>query len=185
MGFGWSEADFGPITGATVPSPVVVLFVHVPKCGGTTVRHVFSNSAWYRTHWSLTCRPTGVWHSHRLLKAVHTALRQNRSRIFAEWHQELNFSWLPTLEAHVRRMRPDVRFISFTILREPSALVASHHAYWEPSRPVNLSLLLQPEFLLFHPNLLNLSSSESASGMRTTRAARAKAALLERALASS
>ena len=161
MGFGWTLDDVGPIQSrhTLARNPVVVLFVHVPKCAGTTVRPLFHNGGWHQLHWSLTCRPTGVWHSHRLLKAIHTALTLNHSHIFAEWHQELNFSFLPELETHVRAMRPNLTYHAFTILRPPEELLVSNAAFWTPTRPVNVTVLTHPEYLLFDPHLLNLSST--------------------------
>ena len=100
MGFGWTPWDFRPglIDAANLdPHPIVLLFLHVPKCGGTSVRSIF-RAGWHRTHWSLSNRPAGVWHSHRMLKAIHDALKQNKTRIFAEWHIELNFTFLPEFE---------------------------------------------------------------------------------------
>ena len=84
-----------------------------------------------------------------MLKAIHDALKQNKTRIFAEWHIELNFTFLPEFERHVRAMRPGIRYSSFTILRPPEDLVASNMAYWQHTMPANLSLRLHPEWLLF------------------------------------
>ena len=190
MGFGWTPWDFRPglIDAANLdPHPIVLLFLHVPKCGGTSVRSIF-RAGWHRTHWSLSNRPAGVWHSHRMLKAIHDALKQNKTRIFAEWHIELNFTFLPEFERHVRAMRPGIRYSSFTILRPPEDLVASNMAYWQHTMPANLSLRLHPEWLLFDPYLLNLSSLapttvDASAACERQRALCDEAALFEASMA--
>jgi hypothetical protein len=132
-----------------VASPQVLLFVHVPKCGGSTVRSIFRKTGrWYMTYWALTQQIAG-WHQNQLLHGIHEALGRNYSRVFVEWHIDINMSFLPELKSYVRRMRPDVRVSSFTILRDPLELVASTSAYWLPTRAAVLSLRLMSEHLIF------------------------------------
>jgi hypothetical protein len=152
-----------------VARPRVVLFLHVAKCGGTTVRNIFKSQGWHMTFWSLTNKPTGTWHANRLLKDIHKSLSRNHSRIFAEWHVELNFSAVPEIEAHVHNMRRDVRFTSFTILRPPVSLVSSANAYFVPLRPANLSILLTPEIL--SESLLSLERLSKTCNKNLTRTA--------------
>ena len=144
-----------PPDGTTlVPKPKVVLFMHLPKCSGSTVRNIFYANGWTATSWSLTQRLHG-WKANRILHSIHNYLRQNKSRIFVEWHLSVNFSFVPELEHYVRAMRPDVEFRSFTIIRKPTAFVASDGAFWMPHRPADEVIQMKPEFTLF--GALNIS----------------------------
>jgi len=136
-------------------NPVVILFLHVPKCGGSTVRSIFKYNQWHMTHWSLTQRYEGSWHANRLLNGIRTQLAGNKSKIFVEWHLEVNFSFVPELETHIHRMRPGVRLIIFTILRQPNYLIRSAYAYFAVNCPVTLAITLHPENFLF--TTLNLT----------------------------
>ena len=49
--------------------PTVLLFLHLAKCGGSTVRTIFSRAPWNCTYWSLTQRFVG-WKANRLLAQV-------------------------------------------------------------------------------------------------------------------
>jgi hypothetical protein len=153
----WSHKleDLGPIPPPRsgkplVPLPRVLFFIHVPKCGGSTVRSIFKNRGWHMTYWSLTNRPEG-WKANRILHSIREALRLNHSRIFVEWHLQINMSFMPELRERVVRMRPEtaIRFNSFTILRDPVTLVSSTSAYWLPDRPADLSVLVMTEHLIF------------------------------------
>lgn len=130
-----------------VHRPRVLLFLHIPKCGGTTVRQIFRTSGWYMTLWSLTQRQQG-WKANRILHSIRNALVLNKSRIFVEWHIGLNFSFVPELAAHVRTMRPGVRFAAFTLLRQPSNWIASNGAFWRPSMSAALWIRLSGERML-------------------------------------
>ena len=76
----------------------VLLFLHVAKCGGTSVREIFHRhkDVWHATYWSLSQRQYG-FKANRILHGIHLALRQNHTRIFVEWHVAVNFSFVPTL----------------------------------------------------------------------------------------
>ena len=136
-------------------NPVVILFLHVPKCGGSTVRSIFKQNQWHMTHWSLTQRYEGSWHANRLLSGIRTQLAGNKSKIFVEWHLAVNFSFVPELERHIHRMRPGIRLIIFTILRQPNYLIRSAYAYFALNCPVTLAITLHPENFLF--TTLNLT----------------------------
>ena len=115
--------------------PAVVVFIHLPKTGGTAVRTIFERSGWHLTLWSLSQR--------RFLRAIEDALisanqsaaqngcRLNRpkrcaARVFVEWHlSPYNLSFVGTIEQRVRELRPDALFRSFLILRHPVQFVAS------------------------------------------------------------
>lgn len=128
--------------------PQVVLFVHLPKCAGTTVGAVFHMHNWSRTLWSLTQRWSG-WKANRLLHSIHWLLSRNLTKIFVEWHLDYNFSAVSEIAQYVRRMRPGVVFRSFTILRSPIELVGSNGAYWAPEMAAPLFIDQHPEMLLF------------------------------------
>ena len=129
-----------------VPSAILPAY---PSRAHEAVRTLFRGQKWFSTYWSLTQRPTGSWHANRLVWNIHKALRENHSHIFAEWHMDLDFSQVPDIERYVRAMRPDVHFVSFTILRRPELLVRSAYAYFNPSCPADLAIKLNPEMLLF------------------------------------
>ena len=59
----------------------VVLFIHVPKCGGTSVRDIFRWHNWSMTYWSNSQRLTG-WKANRLLANIRSYLARNDTRIF-------------------------------------------------------------------------------------------------------
>ena len=72
--------------------PTVLLFLHFPKCGGSTVRKMFQRAhGWHVTYWSLTQRFHG-WKANRLLAAIRVSLAANRSRTFVEWHIGINWT---------------------------------------------------------------------------------------------
>ena len=128
--------------------PRVILFLHVPKCGGTTVGGMFAMHNWTRTLWSVSQRFTG-WKANRLLHAIRSQLALNKTRIFAEWHLDYNFSMVPAIAGYVRQMRPDVDFRAFTVLRTPLELVGSNGAWWSPITPATHFIRAHPEMLLF------------------------------------
>ena len=139
--------------------PAVVVFIHLPKTGGTAVRTIFERSGWHLTLWSLSQR--------RFLRAIEDALisanqsaaqngcRLNRpkrcaARVFVEWHlSPYNLSFVGTIEQRVRELRPDALFRSFLILRHPVQFVASNGAFWRPHLLAEDVVRLGPELLLF------------------------------------
>ena len=131
-----------------VPRARVFLFLHVPKCGGTSIRSIFNAHNWTLTFWSLTQRMTG-YKANRLLHSIRMYLAQNKSKIFVEWHLDYNLSMVPEIEQYVRIMRPDVVFRSFIVLRNPTSMAASSGSYWAPNRPPSLFLRENPEMMLF------------------------------------
>ena len=145
-----------PHANGTEPSygwPIVVLFMHVAKCGGSSVRAIFQQQGWKMTHWSLVEREEG-WHDHRTTRSIGGALadearRGKRPRIFAEWHLGLNWTVLPSFEQNVQLMWPGAIYHSFTIFRPPTEMVASNGAYWSWKIPAELFLYTRTEFLLF------------------------------------
>jgi hypothetical protein len=152
---GWEPADFGRLPLASRhgrpynPRPVVVLLLHIPKCGGTSVRLIFHRApGWVSTHWSLSNTPTGNWHSNRLLHALYLTLAKNSSNVFVEWHVNINWSFVPELDMFVRNMRPGVQLHTATVLRKPSSMIASVGAYFAPQRPALLNVKAFPEFFL-------------------------------------
>ena len=121
--------------------PAVVLFLHLPKCGGTSVRTMFQRAGWHLTLWSLSQR--------RFLSAIDDALisdnataqqrchtakarpKRCSTRLFVEWHlSPYNLSFIPTIEQRVKLLRPDAIFRSFLIMRPPIDLVSSNGAFW-------------------------------------------------------
>lgn len=142
------------------PRPRVVLFIHVPKAGGTTVRGIFRYHNWTMTLWSLSQRYTG-WKANRLLHSIHMNLGLNRTRIFVEWHLDYNLSMVPEIHHYVRIMRPDVVFRSFIILRDPLEFLRSNGAYWTPGRPAEMFLKEHPEHLIFGALRVSVSSNSS------------------------
>jgi len=106
------------------------------------------------THWSLTNRPTCYGprlHANRLLKSVHKLLSENATRVFAEWHMNLNYSHISTIEQYVRNMvspAMGLRFYAFTILRPATSLVTSSFAYFLGTQPAEITLRFEPEYLL-------------------------------------
>lgn len=126
----------------------VLLFLHVPKCAGTTIRGIFGRQQWKATYWSLTQRFEG-WKANRILFAIRNFLASGETRIFVEWHLGINISSVPQLGEAVRTMRPSVEFLSFIILRTPDSLVRSIGAYFSPAVPPDLFILTHTEFLLF------------------------------------
>jgi hypothetical protein len=110
----------------------VVVFLHVPKCGGTTVRNVFHRShRWAMTSWS-TSPP-------QITATVLGWLRKNVSRIFVEHHMDISW-WFPAhLKSRVLAAMPAVRFCSFALLRSPDALALSSWGYWSGAHNVSAS----------------------------------------------
>ena len=136
--------------------PRVLLFLHVGKCGGSTVRAIFQSQKqhWTATYWAMTQRFTG-WKSNRILHAIHSQLKHsNVSRVFVEWHLGINFTAVPDLRRFVHIMRPDAEFRVFTILRSPTKLIASNGAYFSPAIRPDVYLRMNAEHLLF--KVLNL-----------------------------
>jgi hypothetical protein len=129
--------------------PVVLLFYHLPKCAGTTIRELFSYHGWFRTFWSNTQHPTGR-HANRLLRAVAVALRSGEKRIFAELHiAPLNWTAIPDMERAWRTLVPNLRFRAFTVIRPPLSLLASNGQFWYPWMPPDVYIKFSPEqFLL-------------------------------------
>jgi hypothetical protein len=69
----------------------VVLFLHVAKCGGTSVREIFRTRGWSMTHYSLTQQfKSDRYRSNRLLRSIGQLLAANHTHIFAEWHFDYN-----------------------------------------------------------------------------------------------
>lgn len=131
----------------------MLLFLHVGKCGGTTVRGIFHAQKWAATYWSMTQRFEG-WKANRMLNAVRIMLGKNLTRIFVEWHLGTNFSAIDDLRTFVRVMRPDVDFRAITILRAAEGIVSANGAYFDPGVRPDFYLRRFREFLLF--NVLNL-----------------------------
>lgn len=72
---------------AAIPKrPHVLLFLHIGKCGGTTVRSIFQHAGgWVRPIWSITQRFSG-WKANRMLHSLHSSMAQGAQKIFIEWH---------------------------------------------------------------------------------------------------
>ena len=122
------------ISSPTYVRPRVLLFLHVPKNGGTTVRGLFHAYGWHCTYWSLTQRMEG-FKANRILDAISAGLKGKRNKIFVEWHLGINWTVVPAIEHFTRLMRPDVNFQAWTILRRPLDFIASNGAFWRPTTP--------------------------------------------------
>lgn len=129
--------------------PRVLLFIHVPKCGGTTVRTLFHKYGWHVTYWALSQRLDG-WKANQMLHAIKDALLHAKNKVFVEWHVNLDWSVLPVIERHVRIMCPDVDYRAWTILRPPTDLLVSNGVYWQPHVPPELVITIWREYYLFN-----------------------------------
>ena len=73
-------------SGLAAKQPHVLLFLHIGKCGGTTVRSIFQHGGgWVRPIWSITQRFSG-WKANRMLHSLHTSMAHGAQKIFIEWH---------------------------------------------------------------------------------------------------
>ena len=73
-------------SGLAAKRPHVLLFLHIGKCGGTTVRSIFQHAGgWVRPIWSITQRFSG-WKANRMLHSLHSSMAQGAQKIFIEWH---------------------------------------------------------------------------------------------------
>lgn len=133
--------------------PCVLLFFHVGKCGGTTVRGIFHGEKWATTYWSMTQRFEG-WKANRILNGIRGMLGKNLTRIFVEWHLGGNFSAVDDIRTFVRVMRPDVDLRAFLILRPAEEVASANGAFFEPNTRPDFLLRKNREFLLF--NMLDL-----------------------------
>ena len=116
----------------------VVLFMHLPKCAGTTVRSLFfkergggnMTKVWIqRTLWSAGPRS--------ILSGILSALRDRLPFVFAEMHLKLDWTLAKKVRDASYRLRARVdgaplnaTVYSFTIWREPASLALSNWAFW-------------------------------------------------------
>ena len=121
-------------TGCTWKAPQeVVFFLHIPNAAGTTVRGIFSKECCADASSSKR-----TWHAanaysakpEEIVRNVHSLLARGERRIFAEHHVHLRWDFAPLLNYSISRLCPTAHFRSFTIWREPLALVASNFANW-------------------------------------------------------
>jgi hypothetical protein len=122
--------------GYDFPQTEVLLSLHVPKCGGTVMRSVFYLNKWNMTYWSLSQRRTG-WKSNRLLHGIRQKLLLQNTKIYAEWHVDLNLSEVSFIKKSVNKMvlnSQKVNFKSMIILRNPIDYVISNGAFWFPDK---------------------------------------------------
>ena len=144
--------------------PVVVLFLHLPKAGGTSVRHIFAKVPAVCKHWSWPCKTkakSGCARSYcydrwgpELFKYIHRwrpGQQQRDRHLFLEWHMGLNFTRIADLKPRVQLHRPNLCLRVITLLRRPDQLVASIGAFFSPYVPPELVLryIAGPELLLF------------------------------------
>ena len=138
-----------PINRSAALKPRVLLFIHIAKCAGTTVRGIFHDQKWASTYWSLSQRFEG-WKANRILHSVRLLLeRGDHPRIFVEWHLSPNITIVPQMGAYVKMMMPDVEFVSFIILRSPTVLVASTGTYFNPGISPDIYIRTHADYFLF------------------------------------
>ena len=131
--------------GSSSADQVIVLFVHIPKSAGTSIRDMFERSrhVWYVTRW--------YFYRGMLSSMVGAAVHKGTRRIFAEWHNEYNYSALPLLRADWHARAPNTRNLTvrtLTVLRPPTDLAASNCAFWFPRLAATVCIRVFPEWLL-------------------------------------
>jgi hypothetical protein len=122
----------------------LVVFLHLARCGGTTVRQLFHmGGRWTCSFWGLSAPGAVDW-----LRRV--AVVQGKRKIFIEHHRECCDWDLPAkLRAELLREGLKVRLRAFTTLRNPVSQVSSTHLHWYHSVPASVYAEATTELLLF------------------------------------
>ena len=146
----WPQSESllaGTLAGSIVPGPALLLFLHLPKTGGSSAVSIVSSLPGWRRHcphWhghrygglivSALAEPLGLSNGTRAANSTLFAWRQ--SRVLVEFHLPEEFrlfqrKFRPRLDtlASVYR-RAGGHFFAATFVREPLAQTRSHFAYF-------------------------------------------------------
>ena len=134
------------------PSQHVVLFVHIPKAAGTTVRGIFFKECCADNGTKRTWQSANGYKASadEILQAVAYQLQRREPRIFTEHHM-MPLRWLLPERMKQLTRRYGASLHSFTLWREPLALLASNWQQWWHRQFYFFHdfLAAAPEFLLF------------------------------------
>lgn len=125
-----------PLEGSSLPvlRADIVVFMHMEKTGGTSVRNAFQAAGWDSPdycHYS-----PRDWLRGKLGLSHMSRVPPNNSayRLFVEHHCNIDWALVPQLQEVSReaqmRYHANVVFRSFTVLRSPTSLAFSQYHYW-------------------------------------------------------
>ena len=135
-----SEATLQRCRFCAAPRPIAVLFYHLRKCAGTTVRRLFEKSCGCNWTFINYC----MAEEHALPRVAMSLL--NSSRVFWENHCSPRMRNISMTVAALRAMHHNT--MAFTVLRHPVDMVFSEHAYFAKEFPLEAFIRGNPEMLL-------------------------------------
>jgi len=141
----------------------VILFMHLEKTGGTTVRSWMAENGWTSTRYC--ARP------HDIQSETIQLLELREKRIFVEHHCGIDWTMpaklLGLIGEFENRTGHQVRFRSFTLLRSPLSLAYSQFSYWHTASGLTRQLFYQlsPELLFFRDGFKSLTGERGTGDL--------------------